>query len=381
MEHQNLLYTKTSSRENIMKQLKIFIFFIGILSSTFAFSSAEGAGAAKEKALELLKNSLEQLEKFLEKPNSKSVAKTHTLLLHLLNAGKIPGIREAFLFDEEFSYITPFGLSLVETFFKKEQGGSWTEAEIKYYSYEKIINYLLKNQERDKEGEYFIINYNDPDFPDPHLTPVAVSFRENDIDIFLFDSIGIKKNSHLLDELERLLVELNESSPLSKKFNFFFNSQERQKDSFSCPVFSYIDIRNLVEINFLEDPKIQNILKENSPLHKTISETISFYSMDILPPLLMRKCQSCKAIQKMDSKTAAAELEFQDVYVRRSFDGSESLIKREAFNYLDPLLMTHGVHSPTSSDKILNFYTQEKWLKFVNMILLSLQEKLEITER
>ncbi len=381
MEHQNLLYLKTNSRENIMKQLKIFIFLIGIFSSTFAFSSAEGAGAskepAKEETLDLLKNSLEQLEKFLEKPNSKSVAKTHTIL-HLLNTGKIPGIREAFLFDEDLSYITPFGLSIVEEFFKKEQGGSWTEAEIKYYSYEKIINYLLKNQERDKEGEYFIINYNDPDFPDPHLTPVAVSFRENDIDIFLFDSIGIKKNSHLLDELERLLVELNESSPLSKNFNFFFSSQERQKDSFSCPVFSYIDIRNLVEINFLEDPKIQNILKENSPLHKTISETISFYSMDILPPLLMRKCQSCKAIQKMDSETA--ELEFQDVYVlRRSFDGSESLIRREASNYLDLLLMKHGLHNLTNSDKIRNFYTQKKWLKFVNMILLSLQEKLEIT--
>jgi hypothetical protein len=316
------------------------------------------------------------LETFLEKPNSKSVAKTHTIL-HLLNTGKIPGIREAFLFDDEFAYITSLGLSLVEEFFKKEQGSSWTEAEITYYSYEKIINYLLKNQERDKEGEYFIINYNDPDSPDPHLTPVAVSFRENDIDIFLFDSIGIKKNSHLLDELERLLVELNESSPLSKKFNFFFSSQERQKDSFSCPVFSYIDIRNLVEINFLEDPKIQNILKENSPLHKTISETISFYSMDILPPLLMRKCQSCKAIQKMDSETA--ELEFQDVYVlRRSFDGSESLIRREASNYLDLLLMKHGLHNLTNSDKIRNFYTQKKWLKFVNMILLSLQEKLEI---
>ena len=238
--------------------------------------------------------------------------------------------------------------------------------------------YLIQNQEKDAGGEYFIINRYNPDFLDPHLTPVAVSFTKNGIDAFFFDSIGIPKNNYLLDEIERLLVEFNESSPLLKKFNFFFSSTERQKDSFSCPIFSYIDIRNLVEIEFLENPKNQNILKENSPPHKTISETISFYSMDILPPLLMRKCQSCRTIQEMDSETA--ELEFEDVYViRRSFDGSESLIKREASNHLDPLLMKHGVHSPTSSDKILNFYTQKKWLKFVKMILLSLQESLEIT--
>lgn len=165
---------------------------------------------------------------------------------------------------------------------------------------------------------------------------------------------------------------------MSKKLNFFFSSKERQKDSFSCSVFSYIDIRNLVEIKFFEKTKVQNILKENSSHHKTISGKISFYSMNILPPLLMRKCQSLRAIQEMNSKTTG--LEFEDVYVRRkSFDGSEYLVTREAFNYLDPLLLEHGIYSSESSEKIINFYTQEKWLKFVNMILLSIKEKLEIT--
>ena len=85
----------------------------------------------------------------------------------------------------------------------------------------------------------------------------------------------------------------------------------------------------------------------------------------------MYKCQSCTEIEKADS--IASQLGFEDVRVRRkSFDteseSSEEIeITREYRNYSPRLLAAHGF--PADEGKLVNFYAQKKWLKFVKIIL------------
>ena len=320
--------------------------------------------------VQLLSKALKILEAYNKNPNPDFILKTHNLLKSL-HRSEIPEIKKFFFVDEEFAYINIFGLQIVDHEFQKEQGKLWIPAEIFYYNYKDLVEQLTKPEKLESSAPflYVILNRYDPDFLDPHLAPLVIIHHEDYIDIFFFDSRGIEKDLYPKEEIKRLLLDTDIVKPL----NFYFSSIPRQKDYFSCPVFSHIDIRNLVELNFVHSEKTQGILKRESELMEEIKPNALFYTLKVLPPLLMYKCQSCTEIEKADS--IASHLDFENIRVRRrsftSESGSEEIeeieITREYRDYSPRLLAAHGF--PANEGKLVNFYAQKKWLKFVKIIL------------
>ena len=223
---------------------KILIIITGLFISSFAFSiSNEGdvLEVTEEHRLLKLKEALEKTQVLRKNLQPKSIQEIHELLKEL-HAEGVPEIDQAFFFDEEFAYMNPTGLKIVEHSFKKKQAEAWIPCPIIYCNYENLIVHLFQKIKATKpissNCDYMILNRYSPDFLDPHLTPVSIIYQENHTDIFFFDSRGILRDSFPIEELKRILKKQQPS----KKFNFYFSSIRRQIDFFSCPLFLSIKI-------------------------------------------------------------------------------------------------------------------------------------------
>ena len=289
----------------LYRSLKITFLLLFLFTKNYYASTREteqapsetlGTETAKKKEssdhAQLLSKAIKVLESYNKNPNPDFVLKTHNLL-KFLHRSKIPEIRKSFFVDEEFAYINIYGLQIVDREFQREQGGLWIPAEIFYYNYKDLIKQLTKPESLESSPNflYVILNRYDPDFLDPHLAPLVIIHHEDYIDIFFFDSRGIEKDLYPKEEIKRLLLDTDIAKPL----HFYFSSIPRQKDYFSCPVFSHIDIRNLVELNFVHSEKTQGILKGKSEFIEEVKPNVFFSALKVLPHF---SCTNVNRVQK-----------------------------------------------------------------------------------
>ncbi|MFK7871811.1 MAG: hypothetical protein AB8C84_01390 [Oligoflexales bacterium] len=330
--------------------MKIFLRIVLIIF-TLANLNLLGAPLQFDEVLERAKN-------FSLVKSPENLEKMHKLILENLDTHHL---KDYFLKDEDYIFIRPKGLDLVERYLKRDQAEAWKDWNIHFCSLSELKDLIKSNATpsmSDRKVDYVILYRDNETYEDPHLCPIVLIHQYQELEIFIFDSLGF--DEYLIEDMQNEVFSyLGEV-----KIDVIMSAVKRQKDLFSCSVFSYTDIRNLIELNFEKNTFLQKNLKSHAVL-KEGSENFRLLTLDFLPPLLMRKTQSYSTIKYVNTLIPK---DFFGVLVhRKSSDGQIISVQQGEVDYLDKLIVDHGYAVVDGAN--INFYTHRKWFDFIVMIL------------
>jgi hypothetical protein len=192
-----------------------------------------------------------------------------------------------------------------------------------------------------------------------HLTPVFVKKEKNSLQILITNSQGLVQNGFVFDECKKL------SFPQFHTF-LYTCSSARQRDGSSCPVFSLLDLKNLLEA--YHDGKDIFSFLSSQPLKELLSQdpSMKVFSFSTLPPYMMKVTQSIKQLTSYYRASPDLFSGHSPVFIRRS-PTQEVLQTLQTLDLLKTCVETNSFINP--SGDVLNKYIERKYLQCVQIIL------------
>lgn len=127
-----------------------------------------------------------------------------------------------------------------------------------------------------------------------HLTPVYIQTRGKKCKILISDSQGLSGEKVILTQFKKIFQD-------DKNMEVFVCSSVRQKDGCSCPVFSILDLDNIIYGNQC-GRDIFEFFKENihlkAPRDLSDGKSLKVWGVDTLPPEMMKVTQSIRELTK-----------------------------------------------------------------------------------
>ena len=179
---------------------------------------------------------------------------------------------------------------------------------LKSVNYFSTVLYPVFSETSEFEREGFLRN--------PHMTAAYIEFNNSEnVDIYVFDSKGKNGAKGLIKYLQKNLESYN--------IRLFVYKNLRQRDDFSCPVFSFLDLKNIL----LLKKQGYNIYEQILGQIASGAEGSRFTRFDFenLPEYMMKVTQSIRQLDLYIQKYEERSDCYSPIFIDSNGDGKEKL--------------------------------------------------------
>ncbi len=282
-----------------------------------------------------------------------------------------PEIREYFSLENPI--ITPKGISRILHHFESEYKFSRDCLSCQNVSdLPRLLEEILRSEESYIMKGFVIAN--PPE--DPHLTPIFILKTGEKVNVFSSDSKGheISSEKHIWDMCEALKILIKTFRGRSDYFEnlkIYSCKLQRQRDGVSCPIFSTLDLKTLVERHTSTEETIFEFFERYSEpkfiMHEIMDDSdLPLFEIDLLPPELMKVTQSYTALATYTAHSPKLEGGMTPCFIRKSPDGSP-VFQFQTMEVLQRAVLSSKCISPVSRPE--SKYVDRKRWSFIIQIL------------
>jgi hypothetical protein len=289
-----------------------------------------------------------------------------------------PELNEYFIEADEDPIISIQGMTLLIDLFESE--GSIERGKITTAfstDLESIIKGFFIDESRSISKGYIIAA--PADFSDPHLSPVYFSKKDEKLKILVTDSRGhnfdLKKApEYLCEALKTIISILDFDIELASKVEVYSYKNKRQNDCVTCPIFSFLDLKSMIEMEFMDEDNIFDFIERSSPKEKILlgeptNEELEIYEFGMLPSEMMKPTQSYTLIRNYIEKSPSRDGSVTPIsQFKFSGEGSPFLSTPESFETLEETATTYRCATPRKSG-FENKYADSKRYAFTTKII------------
>ena len=212
----------------------------------------------------------------------------------------------------------------------------------------------------------FVIT-NPPD--DPHLSPIFILKTGSTVQILSSDSKGheISSKARVYDMCKALEIIKNKFCFKEKYFEnleIFSCKLQRQKDIVSCPIFSILDLKNLVERHREDGDTIFDFFKSCTStrliMHEMMDDSdLKLSEIGLLPPEMMKVTQSYSDLKTYASHSPELTGGRSPTFIRKSPEGAQ-VFSTQTMDVLNASVMRAKCMSPRSHP-ISKYVDKKRW--------------------
>jgi hypothetical protein len=289
-----------------------------------------------------------------------------------------PQLNEYFIEADEDPIISIQGMALLIDLFESE--GSLEREKISTAlttDLESIIKGFFREDSRCISKGYIVGA--PADFYDPHLSPVYFSKKGDKLKILISDSRGHnldleKAPKYLCESFKTILAILESDMEIASKVELYSYKNKRQNDCVTCPIFSYLDLKSMSEMEFMDEDNIFDFI-ERTYSKENITETIptykelEVYEFGMLPSEMMKPTQSYTLIQSYIEKSPSLDGSLTpSSQFKFSATGSPFLSTPISFETFEETTTTYRCATPRKSG-FENKYADSKRFAFITKIV------------
>jgi hypothetical protein len=289
-----------------------------------------------------------------------------------------PALNEFFIEADEDPIISIQGMALLINIFETEFSLERDKISTTFTTnLESLIRGFFTEDSRSISKGYIVAA--PPDFFDPHLSPIYFSKRGEKLKILITDSRGHnfdleKAPKYLCETFKAVLAILESDKELSSRVELYSYKNKRQNDSVTCPIFSYLDLKTMIDMEFMEEDNIFDFIERTSSKEKlscplSISEELEVYEFGLLPSEMMKPTQSYTLIRSYIEKSPSLDASVSpSSQFKFSTAGSPFLSTPESFETLEETTTTYRCATPKKSG-FENKYADSKRYAFITKIV------------
>ncbi len=129
-----------------------------------------------------------------------------------------------------------------------------------------------------------------------HYSPLIFEKDKDTLKILISDSLSADEDEEDEEEEDCAIAILKSCEKLPFKNEIYFFSEQRQFDSFSCPIFTIKDIFAAISIYEKKEQRFIEFLKNNSTITLGILSQSNVHKISVPPPSMMKLTQSMSKI-------------------------------------------------------------------------------------
>ena len=184
----------------------------------------------------------------------------------------------------------------------------------------------------------------------------------------------MKKPLYLCETLKTVLSILESDIELASNIELYSYKNKRQNDCVTCPIFSYLDLKTMVEMEFMDEDNIFDFIERTSSKEKissavTTNEELEVYEFGMLPSEMMKPTQSYTLIRSYIEKSPSLDgSATPSSKFKFSATGSPFLSTPVSFETLEETTTTYRCATPRKSG-FENKYADSKRYAFITKIV------------
>ena len=282
----------------------------------------------------------------------------HQVLCH--SKTDLVSLHEFFYFDEDSAYLKPEAILFLNAYFKS-QYDDWGNQDIVSLSYTDLKAHLTSLLSHEDSFTYVVLERStglSADDIDFHLTPLCIEKKNKHLTLIVTDSKGFSKDTRHIDLLQSILQEMECDYPI----DVYLLNECRQSDWFSCSIFSFLDLRNMIEMEHTCF-SLADFSKDNSTLLKKLNRTVTLYELNTLPPSMLKVTQSIRQLRDWCRTPSPS---FHIVRRLSVDDPSKPIVRLQDAAQMTRAIDYYSVYGFQGEQ--VNYYLTKKWTNCVYIL-------------